>query len=232
MASARRQSCRKCSRDRLSSPGLQAFRPANDIIFRCFRKLTKSGKRTTAEIRHGQTNLYGRFVCFRSRPEGDRRWQTDPAVAAATRPVMTTAIAHARAPCIPSRNSTTSSCAVVVQRSRTRPATSAACIGCDPSFWGIKYLTWTDENLLRQVVYQGLREDQRAVEMRRPVPYPKSEPPKKPTAPAKVGGTNLCRSARAHSALLPDAVVPSRGEFAAYWETVAMRRSRISAGAS
>jgi len=93
-------------------------------------------------------------------------------------------------------------------------------------------LTWTDENLLRQVVYQGLREDQRAVEMRRPVPYPKSEPPKKPTAPAKVGGTNLCRSARAHSALLPDAVVPSRGEFAAYWETVAMRRSRISAGAS
>ena len=26
----------------------------------------------------------------------------------------------------------------------------------------VKYLTWTDENLLRQVVYEGLREDKPA----------------------------------------------------------------------
>jgi ATP-dependent DNA ligase len=27
----------------------------------------------------------------------------------------------------------------------------------------VKYLTWTDDNLLRQVVYEGLREDKPAV---------------------------------------------------------------------
>jgi ATP-dependent DNA ligase len=35
----------------------------------------------------------------------------------------------------------------------------------------VKYLTWTDDNLLRQVVYEGLREDKPASEVRRPVPY-------------------------------------------------------------
>jgi bifunctional non-homologous end joining protein LigD len=35
------------------------------------------------------------------------------------------------------------------------------------------FLTWTDDNLLRQVVYQGLREDKPAAEVRRPMPYPK-----------------------------------------------------------
>jgi ATP-dependent DNA ligase len=45
----------------------------------------------------------------------------------------------------------------------------------------VKYLTWTDDNLLRQVVYQGLREDKPAAEVRRPVPYPK---PPEPTRPA------------------------------------------------
>jgi bifunctional non-homologous end joining protein LigD len=34
----------------------------------------------------------------------------------------------------------------------------------------VKYLTWTDENLLRQVVYQGLREDKDPAEVRRPAP--------------------------------------------------------------
>jgi len=37
----------------------------------------------------------------------------------------------------------------------------------------VKYLTWTDDNLLRQVVYQGLREDKPPAEVRRPVPHPK-----------------------------------------------------------
>jgi bifunctional non-homologous end joining protein LigD len=31
----------------------------------------------------------------------------------------------------------------------------------------VKFLTWTDGNLLRQVVYQGLREDKPASEVRR-----------------------------------------------------------------
>jgi bifunctional non-homologous end joining protein LigD len=34
----------------------------------------------------------------------------------------------------------------------------------------VNYLTWTDDNLLRQVVYEGLREDKPAAEVRRPVP--------------------------------------------------------------
>ena len=37
----------------------------------------------------------------------------------------------------------------------------------------VKYLTWTDDNLLRQVVYEGLREDKPAPEVRRAVPHPK-----------------------------------------------------------
>jgi bifunctional non-homologous end joining protein LigD len=36
----------------------------------------------------------------------------------------------------------------------------------------IKYLTWTDDDLLRQVVYEGPREDKPAGEVRRAVPYP------------------------------------------------------------
>ena len=34
----------------------------------------------------------------------------------------------------------------------------------------VKYLTWTEDNLLRQVVYEGLREDKPPAEVRRPVP--------------------------------------------------------------
>ena len=37
----------------------------------------------------------------------------------------------------------------------------------------VKFLTWTEDNLLRQVVYQGLREDKPAHEVRREVPRPK-----------------------------------------------------------
>ena len=37
----------------------------------------------------------------------------------------------------------------------------------------VKYLTWTDDNLLRQVVYEGLREDKPASEVRREIPSPK-----------------------------------------------------------
>jgi bifunctional non-homologous end joining protein LigD len=36
----------------------------------------------------------------------------------------------------------------------------------------VKFLTWTDDNLLRQVVYEGLREDKPAAEVQRPMPHP------------------------------------------------------------
>jgi bifunctional non-homologous end joining protein LigD len=39
----------------------------------------------------------------------------------------------------------------------------------------VKDLTWTADNLLRQVVYEGLREDKPAAEVRREVPYPSPE---------------------------------------------------------
>jgi bifunctional non-homologous end joining protein LigD len=35
----------------------------------------------------------------------------------------------------------------------------------------VKFLTWTDDNLLRQVVYEGLREDKPARDVRRPAPH-------------------------------------------------------------
>ena len=35
----------------------------------------------------------------------------------------------------------------------------------------VKFLTWTDDNLLRQVVYEGLCEDKPAAGVRRPVPH-------------------------------------------------------------
>ena len=37
----------------------------------------------------------------------------------------------------------------------------------------VNYLTWTRDNLLRQVVYMGLREDKPARDVQRPVPHPK-----------------------------------------------------------
>ena len=44
----------------------------------------------------------------------------------------------------------------------------------------VKYLTWTDDNLLRQVVYEGLREDKLAVQVRRVVPHPKPAAARRP----------------------------------------------------
>jgi bifunctional non-homologous end joining protein LigD len=37
----------------------------------------------------------------------------------------------------------------------------------------VKFLAWTEDNLLRQVVYEGLREDKPAREVRRGVARPK-----------------------------------------------------------
>jgi hypothetical protein len=37
-----------------------------------------------------------------------------------------------------------------------------------------QYLTWTDDNLPRPVVYEGLREDKPAADVRPPVPHPRT----------------------------------------------------------
>src|SRR5215468_3804558 len=41
----------------------------------------------------------------------------------------------------------------------------------------VKFLSWTEDNLLRQVVYEGLREDKPAAKVRRATPYPKPAGP-------------------------------------------------------
>ena len=40
----------------------------------------------------------------------------------------------------------------------------------------VKYLTWTDDNLPRPVVYEGLREDKPAADVRPPVPHHRTIP--------------------------------------------------------
>ena len=50
----------------------------------------------------------------------------------------------------------------------------------------VKYLTWTEDNLLRQVVYEGPREDKPAAEVRRAVPHPKSAEPARPKSSRRV----------------------------------------------
>jgi bifunctional non-homologous end joining protein LigD len=52
----------------------------------------------------------------------------------------------------------------------------------------VKYLTWTEDNLLRQVVYEGLRADKPAAEVRREVPHPKVDTAS-PRTPARKRAT-------------------------------------------
>jgi bifunctional non-homologous end joining protein LigD len=51
----------------------------------------------------------------------------------------------------------------------------------------VKYLTWTEDNLLRQVVFEGLREDKPAADVRRGVPHLKPDTPGTAGCPARVG---------------------------------------------
>src|SRR5437660_6739640 len=46
----------------------------------------------------------------------------------------------------------------------------------------VKYLTWTEDNLLQQVVYEGLREDKPATDVRRTAPHLKAAPADSHTA--------------------------------------------------
>jgi ATP dependent DNA ligase C terminal region len=41
----------------------------------------------------------------------------------------------------------------------------------------VKYLAWTEDKLLRKVACEGLREDKKGAEVRRPVPHPKAIAP-------------------------------------------------------
>ena len=49
----------------------------------------------------------------------------------------------------------------------------------------VKFLAWTEDNLLRQVVYEGLREDKPAFDVRREIPHPKSTEAARKSARAK-----------------------------------------------
>jgi ATP-dependent DNA ligase len=49
----------------------------------------------------------------------------------------------------------------------------------------VKYLAWTEDNLLRQVIYEGLRDDKPATEVRRSVPHPKLVTSLRPTPSSK-----------------------------------------------
>jgi DNA ligase D-like protein (predicted ligase) len=53
----------------------------------------------------------------------------------------------------------------------------------------VKYLTWTEDNLLRQVVYEGLREDKPASGVWREVPHPKAGM-QSARSPRKTGATH------------------------------------------
>jgi bifunctional non-homologous end joining protein LigD len=87
----------------------------------------------------------------------------------------------------------------------------------------VTFLTWTAENLLRQVAYQGVREDKLARDVRRPSPHT--------LAPAKLAPSVSTRRSRREKSLsvprenilqlLPDAVVPTHEQLVAYWTKVA-----------
>jgi ATP-dependent DNA ligase len=49
----------------------------------------------------------------------------------------------------------------------------------------VKFLAWTEDNLLRQVVYEGLREDKPAAEVRRDMPHPKADSATAATRPRR-----------------------------------------------
>ena len=51
----------------------------------------------------------------------------------------------------------------------------------------VKYLAWTGDNLLRQVVYEGLREDKPPADVRRELPHPNvnTPAPKNPAPPRR-----------------------------------------------
>ena len=89
-----------------------------------------------------------------------------------------------------------------LDRSRGRSAL-ARVVAARLLFAEFKYLTWTDENLLRQVVYEVLREDKPAAEVRGPVPSPKADLPKRHRSSSNDLSDCLCRWSRRSGAGSP-----------------------------
>jgi hypothetical protein len=93
---------------------------------------------------------------------------------------------------MPSRSALSARCRAPA--ASDRPWSSAACIGCGPSWFAeVKFLTWTDDNLLRQVVYEGLREDKPAAEVRRPIPHPKPVMEGSPSRSTEAAGPKVLK---------------------------------------
>jgi hypothetical protein len=55
---------------------------------------------------------------------------------------------------------------------RRLPAASMPSFDAPCHFVEVTYLTWTEDNLLRQASYQAQREDKPARQVVRPIPYP------------------------------------------------------------
>ncbi len=90
----------------------------------------------------------------------------------------------------------------------------------------VKFLAWTEDAQLREVIYVGLREDKPASEVRRPIPTRTGDvdPARRhapPRTPARARGKAAPRWNVMH--LLPDAVVPAREDLERYWRKVGKR---------
>jgi bifunctional non-homologous end joining protein LigD len=86
----------------------------------------------------------------------------------------------------------------------------------------VAFLAWTDEGLLRQVTYQGIRDDKPASEVRRQA-HPGAQRRLNTAQPPSAASTTWKISRENIQTLLPDAEVPSREELAAYWQRVGKR---------
>jgi hypothetical protein len=75
----------------------------------------------------------------------------------------------------------------------------------------VKYLTWTEDNLLRQVAYEGLREDKPAADVRRAVPYPKPAEPVHPATRAKQRERPIRFRARGEKSIQNASNTPAKG---------------------
>ncbi len=84
----------------------------------------------------------------------------------------------------------------------------------------VKFLAWTEDGQLREVIYVGLREDKPAREVRRPIPTRSGDVDASRRAPA--ARSNRARSVPTWNIMhrLPEAVVPSRDELRRYWRKV------------
>jgi hypothetical protein len=91
----------------------------------------------------------------------------------------------------------------------------------------VKYLTWTGDNLLRQVVYERLREDKPAAEVRREVPIAKPDGAVEHSVVIRDSG--LCPAADLPlPLLLKPGYGTGNGQFRAYPKSPSMLRNLVS----